>query len=535
MFLLGEDKKVKTFFFFLSCLAGITLLYPFLDFQPSLSQGDHGANLYAFAQTAHGKIPYKDFWYPYGPFMPYYYAFFIKIFGENIQSVLIGFCFLKFLAGIFCYLALSCAIYPFLAFVGSVWFWIFNPDFFITFNHNAVFIIALAALYYLFSYIKTSRKIDAALGLFPLFLILFIRVNMGVFFILGFLISVVWIDAVKKIYFFKIDKKLLGILSAGIFMLSLLLLYLFSFGFPSYSLKDYSGYFSVLLSPFEIIYRIKFYLHNMILQNISSWQGLFFSVAALGAIGQTIILLISARTDKNLKNILILTLGTTLIFIFFSSHEYLASGIVYRIIWIAPLEIIFLFLCLGFGTKRFSPLMLYLIYCTILIIPLHKALAASGIIQQIKRPQQYLALERGRVYTANSPQWVKTVTQTTEYLDRHLKKDESFLALPYEPIYYFLTGKESPVWHLLLIQTTNLNKEEERAIIRTLEKKNINYIVLSNRAHSEEKDLGILGETYLINLYQYITKNYEEVETFGDWEAPAGWIINHATKILRRK
>ncbi len=535
MFLFSEDKKVKTFFFFLACLAGIILLYPFLDFQPLLSQGDHGANLYAFQQTADGKIPYKDFWYPYGPLMPYYYAFFLNIFGDNIQSVLIGFCFLKFLAGIFCFLALSRVVSAFLAFIGSVWFWVFTPDFFITFNHNAVFTLALAALYCLFSYIKTSRKTDIALGLLSLFLILLIRVNMGVFLSLGFFICVFWIDAVKKTCFFKFNKIFSGILLSLLLLVSLLLFYLFSSRFPSYSLKDYSGYFHVLLSPFEFIYRTKFYLQNMIAQNISSWQGLFFLAAALGAIGQTIMLFISSRTDKNLKNILMLTLGTTLIFMFFSSHEYLASGITYRLLWMAPFEIIFLFLCLGFGTRGFSPLILSLIYFTILLIPLRNALAASGIIQQIKRPRQYLALKRGHIYTANSPQWVKTVTQTTQYLDHHLKEDESFLALPYEPLYYFTTGKKSPLWHLLLIGATSLNQAEEQNMIQTLEEKKINYIVLSNRAYSRERGLGILGETYLKSLYQYIVKNFEEVETFGNWEAPAGWVTNHATKIFKRK
>ena len=38
----------------------------------------------------HGKLPYKDFWWVYGPLMPYYYGLFYKIFGMHITSVLLG-------------------------------------------------------------------------------------------------------------------------------------------------------------------------------------------------------------------------------------------------------------------------------------------------------------------------------------------------------------------------------------------------------------------------------------------------------------
>jgi hypothetical protein len=65
-------------------------IWPELNYQDLLSQGDHGRDLYAFDAVTHGKLPYKDFWWVYGPLMPYYYGLFFKIFGVHITSVLLG-------------------------------------------------------------------------------------------------------------------------------------------------------------------------------------------------------------------------------------------------------------------------------------------------------------------------------------------------------------------------------------------------------------------------------------------------------------
>ncbi len=534
MFLLKENKTTRLFFFFLTSLAGIILLTPFLDFQVSLAQGDHGANLYAFAQTAQGKIPYKDFWYPYGPLMLYYYGFFLKIFGENIQSVLIGLCLLKFLGGLFCYLSLSLFIFPFLAFIGGVWFFVFCPDFFITYNHNSVFTLSLISLYCLFSYLKNSRKIDVFIGLISLFLVLFIRVNMGFFLILAFLACLFWIDSVNKTSFLRIHKSLSGILLIFLFGVSLLLTYFFSSQFPSYSLPGYLSYFKNLGFPWIFFSRIKFYLSDMIFQNTSSWPNLLFSIFALLTAVQTILLIFSKNCEKQFKNIILLAIGISSLFLFLASHEYLASNVIYRILWMAPFEIILVFLCVGFGTRTLPPLILLLIYFAILIVPFNKAFATHTSIQQLKKPSYYLNLEKGQIYTANSAEWTTTVTETVNYLNHHLNTDDIFLALPYEPLYYFLTGKKSPLWNLLLMQPAGIDRKE-KDIIQTLEENKIKYIVLSNRANSSEKEVGVFGQTYLVNLYSTIMEHYEEVETFGDWEKKAGWNTNHAIKILRRK
>ena len=122
-------------FLILSIGLGILLLWPTIDFQPALAQGDHGRDLYAFAATMQGAVPYQDYWWVYGPLMPYYYGMIFKCFGVTIQSILIGKAFFLLLAGSIMYLLLSVFLSPFLSFIGAFWFFSYFEDFYFTYNH----------------------------------------------------------------------------------------------------------------------------------------------------------------------------------------------------------------------------------------------------------------------------------------------------------------------------------------------------------------------------------------------------------------
>ena len=57
----------KIIFLILTLLTAGIFVWPELNFQDTLSQGDHGRDLYAFDAVTHGQLPYKDFWWVYGP------------------------------------------------------------------------------------------------------------------------------------------------------------------------------------------------------------------------------------------------------------------------------------------------------------------------------------------------------------------------------------------------------------------------------------------------------------------------------------
>jgi len=110
-----------------------------------------------------------------------------------------------------------------------------------------------------------------------------------------------------------------------------------------------------------------------------------------------------------------------------------------------------------------------------------------------------------------------------------------FFALPYEPVYYFLSGKKSPTRQLIFFAHINIPNEQEEKIIRDLEKNKVNWIVLSNRSHSNQVGLGQMGIDYCPLIDKYIKDNFLIVAEFGDWVNPPGWIEHHGTRILKRK
>ncbi|MCA9406496.1 MAG: hypothetical protein KC684_08160, partial [Candidatus Omnitrophica bacterium] len=104
--------------------------------------------------------------------------------------------------------------------------------------------------------------------------------------------------------------------------------------------------------------------------------------------------------------------------------------------------------------------------------------------------------------------------------------------LPYTPLYYFLLEKTSPTRDLIFIKQDPLR---EAFNLEHITKKNVRYILLSNRAlRPMESRLGIFGQTYGMEINNYLEENFEPVATFGPFESLAGWTDNHAVKIYRK-
>src|SRR3989338_7405669 len=150
-------KFKNLFAILLVALTGCFFIADQCLFQKDLAQGDHGRDLYAFAAVLRGEVPYRDFWWVYGPLMPYYYGAFFKIFGIHAASVLLGKCCLTLTAGVLIYVSLSLFIPPLMAYLGALWFWAYNPDFYFTYNHAGGIALLLAATYTLLSYIKKAE------------------------------------------------------------------------------------------------------------------------------------------------------------------------------------------------------------------------------------------------------------------------------------------------------------------------------------------------------------------------------------------
>jgi hypothetical protein len=168
---------MRVLYLLLVVLAGIILNHPYLNFQEYLSQGDHGRDLYAAQAILRGEVPYQDFWWVYGPLMPYYYGLFFKAFGTTITSVLLGKAVFNVLAGAFFFLAFSRLFAPIAAFVAAVWFMNFHSDFFFTYNHAGGIALLMAVIWMHCSYIQTAKMKFAWGALAAVFILGLIKIN----------------------------------------------------------------------------------------------------------------------------------------------------------------------------------------------------------------------------------------------------------------------------------------------------------------------------------------------------------------------
>ena len=169
----------KTIFLLLTILMSAVFVWPELNFQDLLSQGDHGRDLYAFDAVTHGKLPYKDFWWVYGPIMPYYYGLFFKIFGVHITSVLLGRALLVVLCSVFFYLSAACLMSPGLAFLASAWFTQSRQEFFFTYNHIGGIAAELIIGWCLLSYIRQESMRYLWIALVADFILGLVKINFG--------------------------------------------------------------------------------------------------------------------------------------------------------------------------------------------------------------------------------------------------------------------------------------------------------------------------------------------------------------------
>src|SRR5476651_2173736 len=99
-------QHAKSLTLLLVLIAGIIITAPYANYQDYLSQGDHGRDLYAAQAVYRGELPYKNFWWVYGPLMPYYYGLFFKVFGIHMSSMILGKLVLRIIGGILICLAM---------------------------------------------------------------------------------------------------------------------------------------------------------------------------------------------------------------------------------------------------------------------------------------------------------------------------------------------------------------------------------------------------------------------------------------------
>ncbi len=530
-------KNSKCLCLLLVILVGIIITAPYANFQDYLSQGDQGRDLYAAQAVYRGELPYRDFWWVYGPLMPYYYGLFFKVFGAKIGSMIIGKLILRIMGGVLICLAMMEVTSLISAFLCACWFMLFQQDFFFTYNHLGGIVMILGVAFCLLSYIQ-KNSLKAAWGaLIFVFILCLVKINFGLAALAVSVITVGVCDYVRRI---PLDTSKKFFYTAAIIALPLVILFIYWSLLKGLSVMEIrqclpymEGDQPYSMDPWMAIFNFLKITRDKILSN---WENMSLAVIINVSSLYCLFLLTKNKLSASRKTILLLSLGMLGLFYVANSHEYLKSGVWYRDFWAQPLSMMITFLFIDTAAQNIPKTARFIVFSFLTGIAIFCWCSILPPINAFKTSSQYLSLPRGGIYTTNSPSWIETVEQTTAFLNKTLKPDELFFALPYDCLYYYLTGKRTPTRQLIFFEHIKIPLEQEKSVIAELEKNRVNYVLLSNRAFARlEPGLGFLGTTYCPLIGKYIQNNFVPIARFGTWDHEPGWAWNHGTLILRRK
>ncbi len=528
---------MRRLFLGLLILAGLIILWPYHNFQEHLAPGDHGRDLYAGQAVLRGDAPYKDFWWVYGPFMPYVNGLCYKILGTHITSLIVGKLFLKLMAAIFLYLGLCAFLTPLGAFMAGLWFLLFHPDFFFTYNHIGGIAMVMAVFCALCQFLKYGQLRWIYAALCAALILGLIKVNFSLTALIMIAAAILAHDLAYQ-HPLTTHRKCLYLIALLGIPLVLYAIYNYCLrGLTVMEIRQCLPYFNDD-QPYNITIPQALSIFAAVTwKNMTAdWANISFAIVLNASILRTGYIALRRKAPAGELKSLSLCLGLMAAFYLINFHEFLKSGVWYRGYWSQPFSIALCFTLIDFATRRSHGLLRKCALSLIAVIALIAAITAAQRLSLLKTPAQAFTVDGATVYLGSQPSWINTVTQTTQFLNATLKADELFFALPYDGLYYYLTNKASPTRQLIFFDHIKIPPQQEASIIKELEKNKVNYCLVSSRAYARlEHGLGIFGQTYCPLIARYINDNFIPLARFGDWTNEPGWAWNHGTLILKRK
>jgi len=197
--------------------------------------------------------------------------------------------------------------------------------------------------------------------------------------------------------------------------------------------------------------------------------------------------------------------------------------------------LILIAILIAVATKGISSIIIkILIFLTLLLPPLLNIHADHIRIRFFKNPAHLLKIGKNKIYTSQPPKWFHTVISATNFIKKNVPPLDKILVLPLDPLYLFLSDRDSAARQLVFFEHINITEKQEQKTISEMEDGNGNWVIISNRAVSQEQGLGVFGKTYCPLLAKYIGDHFTVVAEFGDWVNPPGWAWNHGVRILKR-
>lgn len=509
----------KRLFLALTIIIGLIAVYPQTVYQPYLLQGDHGRDLYIFQQTAQGSLPYINYETANGPLMPFYYAGFIKLFGNTIQSVLIGYALLIFLAGVLIFCITTVCAKSHYAFLTALWYWGWRgEEFFYTFNHIGALAAALAVILFTLTNLENFKKRHFIAAFLCAILCLLIRLNIGLAALAGFLLTSAFYHRKDRL-----NPNLIVLISLLSILLGLTVIFSYQTGIYHSYFKSIQWHLIVPNILNFIIGRFNFLTQNIFMISISALIILLF-------LNGTTFILADRKSPTNKK--LLNFLSVLLMFFFLFLMEFLAGSYFFRWVWAFPILLIIIFLVISRGSQTLSTIIRKSTYSVLLLVAILMICINYHDLVIARKTGTKFEVGNNILYMSPSQKpWIQTVEHASAQIIKLTQTDDKILTLPYDNLYCFLTNRKSAIR-----KTSILYGDLNEALIQ-IHQTDIPLIIVSNRAFrpKEESTFGIFGKDYGIDILNYIQKNYVLIDQIGPWGKTATAIQNHAVQIYLHK
>jgi hypothetical protein len=267
----------------------------------------------------------------------------------------------------------------------------------------------------------------------------------------------------------------------------------------------------------------------------ASLAQIFFGALLFLSAAQTLSLLCTKKLPETHGKNLILAFISLFLFMVLSSHEFVASGVYYRIVWFFPLIYIAIFFLITTATWFINSRAVQMLILTVLLFPSVLNIDREHfLISLYKNPAHLLQIGNNRIYTTQDPSWFQTIYEATAFIKQVIPPSDTILVLPLDPLYLFLGERDSATRQLVFFEHFNIPPHQEMDVIADMEKNRGNWAIISNRSVSQEGGMGTFGKDYCPILAKYLEDHFAQVAQFGDWTNPPGWAWNHGVKIFKR-
>ncbi|MBI3271496.1 MAG: hypothetical protein HYZ53_21075 [Planctomycetes bacterium] len=533
-----------------------------------LLSGDLGNDLAGYHRVLLGEIPYRDFLWGYGPAMPFFYAGVMKLFGVHMAAVQGGYFALLSLASLALYRLALRVVTPVPAVFAAL------TLFFVAFanhayNHVACTLAGTLAVDGFLAWHSSARP-----GRVPWRTVLALALgatvklnsaaSIGAALALAEVAAALCGDAAvaepgSPAVRVRFARAVAGPLRWGGATIGLVLLFYAPFlvALEGSRLAHAFPYASALhpLEPREFLaslVRVFLVLLQCLwtadLDTFAGWFGrpflmqLSFLLVLVWTMWQAAAFALR-RTRAPEVSFPRLVLGFVAIV---ASNEFLLTGLAYNLFYYSsPAILLLATLGIGATVRRLVPTF------GLGADPAggdRPALAVAAGVMGTLLVLSSCALELGRhVQFADHPRlrlYVEpdgnsdVVLRVTRFVEAVTAPDEPLVVVPYAPIYFFLTGRRSPLWTDMWQRHNRITGDEELDLVARMEASGVRCVLLTNLAIDRNPWSGSFGTTHAVILSPYLTDRFEPLATLGDglgWLPPTDWLHGQRVLVLWRK